>query len=234
MDLSRFLKRANLTSKEIALIDYFRTDGSVDKYNGDFSKLINAKQGYDIFTYEEIEDLLLVKETRDAVNCWRNIIAFILNIDLIGQKYYYQMVSAIHRSNIFENKEKKLIMIRESYFKFIENTFLAMTLNRIFKGLIEIQSPLLLIEIPFVEKEPSDYCLLLKNEYLSKIDILADKTKKTFIELTQFVKEDEYFSQSFISSAINSTDEMFKMSFRLLDFKTYSDTIGLKREGKKV
>lgn len=234
MNLSRFLKRANLTSKEIALIDYFRTDGSVDKYNGDFSRLINAKEGYDVFSYEEIEELLSVRETRDAVNYWRNIISFILNVDLIGQKYFYQMVSIVHRPNIFENKEKQLITIRKSYFKFIENTFLAMTLNRIFKGLIEIESPLLLIEIPFVEKEPSDYCLLLKSEYLSKVDTLADKTKKTFIELTQFVKGEEYFSPSFISSAIKSTDEMFKKSYRLLDFKTYSDTIGLKREGKKV
>lgn len=228
MKLSNFFKLADLTNKEIALIDYFRIDDINDKYNGNFSLLVNAKDGYDTFSYEEIEELMTSSDSKEVVNRWRNIIAFILNVDLTAQKYFYQMISAIYRPNNID-RLIKLDAVRACYFNFLKNTFSALVLNHLFKGLIDIKSLELLTGISIIEKEPKDYCLLLKQNYLRDKNIIVATAKSIIQEMVEYVKDDEYLSPNFISSAIDDVVDTFARSLRLLDFKGHSDTIGLNR-----
>lgn len=228
MNLTNFFKIANLTAKEIALMDYFRIKEVVKKYHGDFLLTINATDGYDTFTYKELEELIAAEDTKDDVNCWRTIISAILNIDLVAQKNFYQMVTIIYRSYIFKDKDIQLLAIKETYSQFITNTFTALVLNKLFKDLIDIQSPDLLTDIPSIEKEPISFCLLLKQGYLKEKAKIKETAQNIMNEVIERSRDSEHISSDFVSSSIDYALDVFKQSYRLLDFEPKSDTIGLK------
>ncbi len=234
MNLNNFLKIAKLTPKEIALINYFRINDVVDRYNGDFSLSVNSKDGYADYSLEEIEEMTNSYDEKIAVGRWKNIIAFVLNLDLTAEKYFYQMKSVILEKPIIVKTKVQNEYIRNCYFKFLTNAFTAMVMNRIFNSMINIKSPDLLIYIQQCERESPDFCLLLRQEYLKRKEEIVKVVKSTIQTIVDTVRDDEFISQGFITASIDSAQDYFTKSFNLIDFNDNSDTIGLKRKGKKV
>ena len=205
-----------ITSKQKALIDYFRTVNLVNLNNGDIEKTINSKSGYDDFNYEELKMLMSTNgNEKEAVFMWSRIILMILNMDTSAEKYYFQTISGINVKYFFDNEEEQNYFVIKSFINYLSATFCTVLLNKIFYDLIDIQSPKYLVTISDIQKETkSNYCYLLKNIYIYKKGGIIKKAKSLLNEIVDRIKEEEYISKNIIEKFIDETDDKF---MRLLD-----------------
>lgn len=219
MNVKTLIGKVELPTKKKALMRYFNAQNFAKQSGDKLSLAVKFDPSKSsLFDEEEIIVLTSEKDARDErdIEKWSSVISFSLSIDSTASKYYYKLLSSIYIESIWPNKIADFANIKKNLFDYLSYTFTACVLNKFFYNLLDLESPVLLKRIPFIQYGiTSKYCLLLNNEYKIRKSEIIFETKTIFEEVVDTVKDLEYLSDSLIERFIDETDQKFIVNLRL-------------------
>lgn len=219
MNAKTLIGKIELPTKKKALMRYFNAQNFARQSGDKLSLAVKFDPGKSsLFDEEEIIILTSEKDARDErdIEKWSNVISFSLSIDSTASKYYYKLLSSIFIESVWPSNIVDHADIKKNLFDYLSYTFTACVLNKFFYNLLDLESPVLLKKIPFIQYGvTSKYCLLLTNEYKIRKDEIILETKTIFEEVVDTVKDLEYLPDSLVERFVDETDQKFIIDLRL-------------------
>jgi len=219
MNIKTLIGKIELPTKKKALMRYFNAQSFARQSGDKLSLAVKFDPSKSsLFDEEEIIVLTSEKDARDErdIEKWSSVISFSLSIDSTASKYYYKLLSSIYIESVWPSNIINLANIKKNLFDYLSYTFTACVLNKFFYNLLDLESPVFLKKIPFIQYGvTSKYCLLLTNEYKTRKSEIIFETKTIFEEVVDTVKDLEYLPDSLIERFIDETDQKLIIDMRL-------------------